>query len=148
MSTTPAGELPTASGVLVAQAVLDRLGTLAKTDPEQAAVVAKAIQSVGQAKAVPIRIDLAGGPAGAKYMALAPSDPDAPVIIFRERIPGVDGGAGWLVTSLLPRDEYQQYRQAESTGLLDDPVFQSLMLLGGAALVVWLASRSTKPPAA
>lgn len=148
MSSTSASPLPTTPDVLVAQAVLDRLEALATTGPEQAAAVAQGIQSVGQAKAVPIRIELAGGPAGAKYMALAPSDPDAPVIIYRQRIPGVDGGAGWLVTSLLPRDEYQQYRQAERTGLLDDPLFQALMIAGGVALALWLTGRSAKPPVA
>jgi hypothetical protein len=148
VTATPASDSPIAADVLVAQAVLDRLEALAATDPGQAASVAEAVQSVGRAKAVPIRIDLAGGPAGARYMALAPSDPDAPVVIYRQRIPEADDGAGWLVTSLVPRDEYQQYRQAERTGLLDDPIVRGVMLAGGVALALWLASRSVKPPMA
>jgi hypothetical protein len=146
VSAAPIEDLPVASDVLVAQAVLDRLEKLADANPEQAAAVAEAILTVGEAKAVPIRIDLPNGPPGAKYMVLAPSDPDAPVIIYRPRIPAVDGGPGWLVTALLPRDEYQQYREAERTGLLDDPTFQKLMLAALALGIIWLASRPSKPP--
>lgn len=144
MSAAPTSDPPVASDVLVAQAVLDRLNRLAETDPDQADAVARAIQTVGRARAAPIRIDLPNGPPGAKYMALAPSDPDAPVIIYRALIPGVDHGSGWLVTALLPPTEYRQYREAESTGLLDDPMFQKLMI-GLAAAIAWLATRSGKP---
>lgn len=146
MSAAPIDELSTASDVLVAQAVLDRLEKLADANPEQAAAVAQAILTIGQAKAVPIRIDPPKAPPGTKYMALAPSDPDAPVIIYRQRNPKVDSGPGWLVTALLSRDEYQQYREAERTGLLDDPAFQALLVAAAALGVIWLASRSSKPP--
>jgi hypothetical protein len=141
-----ASDLPVASDVMVAQAVLDKLDRLAETDPDQAEAVARAIQTVGRAKAAPIRIDLPNGPRGAKYMALAPSDPDAPVIIYRALIPGVDNRPGWLVTTLLPPSEYQRYREAERSGLLDDPAFQKLMLAGLAAAAAWFLSRSGKPP--
>lgn len=145
MSAAPISDPPVASDVLVAQAVLDRLDKLAETDPDQAEAVARAIQTVGRAQAAPIRIDLPNGLPGAKYMALAPSDPDAPVIIYRALIPGVDRGSGWLVTALLSPTEYRRYREAESTGLLDDPMFQKLMLIGFAAAIAWLATRSSKP---
>lgn len=145
MSAAPISDPPVASDVLVAQTVLDRLGKLAETEPEQAEAVARAIQTVGRAQAAPIRIDLPNGPPGAKYMALAPSDPDAPVIIYRALIPDVDRRSGWLVTALLPPTEYRQYREAERTGLLDDPMFQTLMLIGLAAAVAWLVTRSGKP---
>ena len=145
MNAAPIDDTPVTSDVLVAQAVLDRLEMLAEANPEQAATVAHAILTVGQAKAAPIRIDLPNGPSGSKYMALAPSNPDAPVIIYRRRVPEVDGGSGWLVTALLPREEYQQYREAERTGLLDDPTFQKLLLAGLALGIIWLASRPTTP---
>ncbi len=147
MSTAPTSDSTVASDVLVAQTVLDRLSKLAEADPEKAEAVAQAIQSVGRVPAATIRIDLPDGPRGAKYMALAPSDPDAPVIIYRSLIPGVDQQVpGWLVTALLSPTEYQRYREAERTGLLDDPAFQKLMLAGlGAAAIAWLLSRSGKP---
>jgi hypothetical protein len=149
VSAAPISDSPVASDVLIAQTVLDRLNKLAETDPAKAEAVARAIQTVGQAPAArPIRIDLPNGPPGAKYMALASSDPDAPVIIYRALIPGVDSRDGWLVTALLPPVEYRHYREAESTGLLDDPAFQKLMMVGAAALLVWLLSRSGKPQGA
>lgn len=117
MSGVPISDPPVASDVLVSQAVLDRLDELAETEPEKADSAARAIQSVGRVPAAPIRIDLPGGPRGAKYVALVPADPDAPVIIYRALIPEVDTGSGWLVTALLSPTEYQRYREAERTGL-------------------------------
>lgn len=136
---------PVASDVLVSEAVLDRFTKLAETDPDQAEAVAAAIQKVGRAKAAPIKMHVPNGPPGAKYMALAASDPDAPVIIYRALADEEEHAPGWLVTTLLSPTEYRHYREAENTGLLDDPVFQSLMLLGVGAFLVWLASRSANP---
>lgn len=145
MSAAPVSDPPVASGVLIAQTVLDRLNELAQTQPEQAEAVARAIQEVGRAPGAPIRIDRSNGPPGAQYMALASSNPDAPVIIYRAHMPDVDEPPGWLVTALLPAAEYRQYREAEKTGLLDDPLFQKLMVFGLAALFAWLVNRSGKP---
>lgn len=147
MSASPADGPAFAPDVLVAQTVRDRLAVLAETNPGQAEAVVRAIQEVGHAKARPIKIPVSGGPTGAAYMALAPSDPDAPVLIYRALIPGTDHYApGWLVTTLLSRAEYNAYRHAESTGLLDDPVVRSLLVVGIGALIAWLMSRPAKPP--
>jgi hypothetical protein len=145
MSTASISDSPIASDVLIAQAVLDRLEKLAETSSEQATAVAAAIQNVGRAKASSIKIHVSNGPPGAKYMALAPSDPDAPVIIYRALTQGEDHAPGWLVTTLLSPDEYRRYREAESTGLLDDPMVQGLLLAGFGAFLIWLMSRSGKP---
>jgi len=132
-----------ATDVLVAQTVLDRMDQL---DPVRQDAVARAIQAVGQAPAAPIRIDVPDGPPGAEYMALAPSDPDAPLVIYRKLHEGQSNpGFAYLVTALLDADKYQQYKQVEAARLLDDPAFKALvqgLAVGGLAYLVarWLSN--------
>lgn len=142
MSAQPISDPPVRSDVLVAQTVLDRLGALAEEWPDQADAVARAIQTVGKAKPVPIRIDLPDSTPGASYMALASADPEAPVIIYRQLVPHVDDDKGWLVTALLAPAEFRRYKEAEKTGLLDDPVFQALLVAGAIAGIIWLAGKA------
>lgn len=134
MSTVPADDQPAASGVMVAQPVLDRIERL---EPAQQHAVAVAIQSIGKVEGAPIRIDVPDGPPGAEYMALGSPDPDAPLVIYRRRAAG-QMGFEYLVTALLEPDKYQQYKQAEREHLLDDPGFKTLVRGiedGGAAYV-------------
>lgn len=133
MTAVPADDQPVASGVMVAQPVLDRIERL---DPAQQHAVALAIQSIGQVEGAPIRIDVPDGPPAAEYMALAPADPDAPLVIYRRL--AARQGYDYLVTALLEPDKYQQYKQAERDHLLDDPAFKTLVRgieAGGAAYV-------------
>jgi hypothetical protein len=125
--------------VEVAETVVSRMEQL---PAHQAEAVARAIARVPTDPGVPIRIDVPGGPPGPNYKALAPEDPDAPIVIYhQERTRG-----NWLVVALLDRDKYQEYRQAEKTNLFDDPAFQTLMTAGLIAAGVYLIVRAGSKP--
>lgn len=134
----PIREAHASGDVEVAETVVTRMEQL---DPQQAAAVARAIASVGKDQGTPIRIDLPGGSRSRGYKALAPSDPEAPVVIYRRAT-----GGTWLVAALLDRDKYRLYRQAERANLLDDPVFRALIMGALSAFGLYLLNRaSTKP---
>ena len=124
-----------ASGdVEVAETVVTRMEQL---DPRQADAVARAIGTVSADPGTPIRIDLPGGPPGRVYKALAPADPEAPVVIYRRA-----AGGTWLVAALLDRDKYSLYRQAERANLLDDPAFRALIMAALSLVGIYLLSRA------
>jgi hypothetical protein len=133
--TAAAGQYDDLATVEVAETVVTRMEQLPS---HQAESVARAIAAVPADQGVPIRIDVPDSPSGRKYKALAPEDPDAPVVIYcREPILG-----NWLVVALLDRDKYQQYRHAESANLLDDPAFKALMSAALIAAGVYLIVKS------
>lgn len=125
----------TATDVLVARTVIDQMHEL---PPSQAATVARAIQAIGQVQGEPISINLTDLPPDTKHYALTPDDDQAPIIIYRSIPPG-ERHAKWRVTTLMNRDDYNEYRQAERRGLLDDPVVKALIKAGiavGVALAI------------
>jgi hypothetical protein len=76
----------------------------AMTEAEAHAVWA-VIKRIGRANGD--RLDLPGAPPSKQYFALTPSDPKAPVVIYRPMLPEEDGD--WLVSSLIARDQYDAY---------------------------------------
>lgn len=118
-------EVPVATNVAVAETVLEQLAALPEQQQE---AVAYAIQTVGTAPGIPVKLTVPGSPQGARYMALATPNPDAPVIVYRAMVEGHDDGApGWLVTTLLSADKFKLYKEAERKNLLDDPTVQALI---------------------
>ncbi len=92
-------------------------------DPVTARSVDEAIKSIPFNEGVPVRIDVPGAPPSREYLAILPSRRDAPAVIYRSLEPSEDpDGGGWLVTTLIDRAEFGDYRHAELTGILDDPV--------------------------
>jgi hypothetical protein len=131
-----------ASDVVVARTVL---GQMRKLPPSQAASVARGVQTIGQVKGEPIRIEAVGIPPGARHFALAPDDDQAPIIIYRT-VPPDDPGK-WRVTTLMSRDDYREYREAERRGLLDDPTVKAVIkaaaiIAGAVAVGAILGNRS------
>jgi hypothetical protein len=79
-------------------------------DDAGARAVDWAIQGIGERTSEPIK--LPGAPPGTTYLALPARNATAgPVIIYRPLLP--DEGDGWLILSLLSREEYRNIRQAE-----------------------------------
>jgi hypothetical protein len=115
----------TAADVLVARTVIAQMDELARP---QAAAVARAIKAIGLVRGEPISIHLPDLPPGTKHYALTPDDDQAPIIIYRS-IPHWESGE-WRVTTLMNRDDYREYREAERRGLLDDPVVQAVIKNG------------------
>lgn len=111
------------SGIRVASPVITELRNMRAADPGKARVVDEAIRQVPNGAGDPIRIDVQGAPPGREYRAIVPSAADAPVVIYR-RLASHEGG-DWLVTTLIDRDKYDDYRRAERNGLLDNPVVNS-----------------------
>jgi hypothetical protein len=107
---------PSTPALRVARAVLEAIGQL---PPEAAAAVDRVIRSIGTAPAQPIALDVPDAPSGAQFFAIAPpDDATAPVVVYRHLQPGE--GEGWRVTTLMARDAYEQVREAERRGLLND----------------------------
>jgi hypothetical protein len=103
--------------IMVAVPVEERIAELRETQSAEAAAVDGAIDRIG---IVPgRRIDLPTAPAGTPYYALRTSDPDAPVIIYRQMRKDEDGD--YLVVSLMTPSQYRQQQEAEESGILDDP---------------------------
>lgn len=130
-------DVPVASNVAVAETVVRQVAAL--PEPQQRAV-AYAIQTVGTAPGSPVKLTVPGSPPGARYMALASPDPDAPVIVYRAKVQGHDQDApGWLVTTLLSADKFRLYKEAERKNLLDEPIVQSLIkgaIIGAVGYVI------------
>jgi hypothetical protein len=111
---------------------------LRSMDRPEAATVTRTILRIPKAKGKPIQLDVPNDPADREYLALLPTNPEAPVVIYRR------DGDGWLVTALMDRDKYRAYRQAERTGLLDDPVvrFAAAAALVAAGIGILAGSRA------
>jgi hypothetical protein len=120
MSADAADAPSTGSGstVLVSQAVLDKMRD--ELPPATARAVAQAIVQIPQRQGVPMRLKVPGDPPGTQYYALLARGAPAPVVIYREALPGENGG--WVVTALMNHDSYDQYRH----GLADDPTVQGV----------------------
>lgn len=82
---------------------------LGKLPPAQAEAVN---DTIGDITAVPgQRFDIPGAPPAEPFLAKEPSNPDAPVVIYRRTTTGEAGD--WLVVSLMNRADYRTFRGAE-----------------------------------
>ena len=106
--------------IMVAVPVEERIAEVEKVRPAEAAAVNRAINSIGTVPGR--RIDLPTAPPGTPYYALRTSNPDAPVVIYRELRGDEDGD--YLVVSLMTPGQYRQQQEVEESGVLDDPALR------------------------
>ena len=114
------------SDVLVPQTVVDKMREL---DASAAAAVARTILRIPSASGVPIPLDVPGDPPGTVYRALDPGTSGAPVVIYREALPGEEGK--WRVTALMDPAAYRAY----SNGLAEDTVVQGVAAIVAAGTI-------------
>jgi hypothetical protein len=114
------------SDVLVPQTVVDKMREL---DASAAAAVARTILRIPSASGEPIPLDVPGDPPGTVYRALDPGTSGAPVVIYREALPGEEGK--WRVTALMDPAAYRAY----SNGLADDTVVQGVAAIVAAGTI-------------
>jgi hypothetical protein len=114
------------SDVLVPQTVVDKMREL---DASAAAAVARTILRIPSASGEPIPLDVPGDPPGTVYRALDPGTSGAPVVIYREALPGEEGK--WRVTALMDPAAYRAY----SNGLADDTVVQGVAAIVAAGAI-------------
>jgi hypothetical protein len=114
----PAGSVPMIKATRLVNSELHKL----RAENAQAATsVDTAITRIPVAGGEPIRLDVPGAPATRQYRAVIPSAPDAPVVLWRPLEAADGAGEGVLVTTLIGRDQYDDYRRAEQFGVLDNP---------------------------
>ncbi len=116
-----------AGNIRVARTVLDEIKGL---EPPEADAVRETIDSIRTTDGVPVDIPVA--PPGTAYLALAPADPAAPVVIYRPMLP--DEGGDWLVTALMDREDYGVQREAQRNGLLRDPAVRTAVTAAATAI--------------
>jgi hypothetical protein len=109
------------SGIRVASPVNVQLREMRMADPQKAQAVDDAIRHIPSGAGEPIQLDLPEAPPGRQYRAIVPHATDAPVVIYRSLEPSEHVDGNWLVTTLVGRDQYREYRRAEMNGLLDTP---------------------------
>jgi hypothetical protein len=122
------------SEVLVPQTVVDKMREL---DASAAAVVARTILRIPHASGVPIPLDVPGDPPGTVYWALDPGTSGAPVVIYRESLPG-EGGR-WRVAALMDPAAYRAY----SNGLAEDTLVRGVAAIVAAGTI---SASETHPP--
>jgi hypothetical protein len=108
--------------IRVTQAANTELREMRAAEPGMARAVEDAIGRIPHDEGVPIRIDVHGAPGSREYRAILPTQREAPAVIYRRLEPADGAGGGWLVTTLIDRDQLRSYQQAELTGILDNPV--------------------------
>ena len=114
------------SEVLVPQTVVDKMREL---DAGAAAAAARTILRIPHASGVPIPLDVPGDPPGTVYWALDPGTSGAPVVIYRESLPG-EGGK-WRVAALMDPAAYRAY----SNGLAEDALVRGVAAIVAAGTV-------------
>jgi hypothetical protein len=114
------------SDVLVPPTVVDKMREL---DAAAAAAVARTILRIPGARGEPIPLHVPGDPPGTVYWALDPGASGAPVVIYREALPGEEGR--WRVTALMDAGAYRAY----SNGLADDTVVQGVAAIVAAGTI-------------
>ena len=135
-----------AGDIRVARTVLDEIKGL---EPPEADAVRETIDSIGATEGEPVDIPVA--PPGTAYLALAPADQAAPVVIYRPMLPDENGD--WLVTALMDRDDYEVQQEAQRHGLLRDPAVRTAVTAAATAISDAvngrrrLRDRRTDPPA-
>lgn len=96
---------------------------LQATEPDQAAAVSEAINSINAREGR--RIDLPGAPAAEPFLAIEPRDSHAPAVIYRHAANGEHGK--WLVVSLMNRADYRAAWQAEQALAATPPAVRELV---------------------
>jgi hypothetical protein len=112
------------SDVLVPQTVVDKMREL-----DASAAVARTILRIPHASGVPIPLDVPGDPPGTVYWALDPGTSGAPVVIYREALPGEEGK--WRVTALMDPAAYRAY----SNGLAEDTLVRGVAAIVAAGTI-------------
>jgi len=129
--------VPTDSGpsnVRMTPAAIDALHKLARP---QAKSVARAIAAIGHTPGNPV-VAPNGSGTGRQYLALAPDDEKAPVVMYRQA-----DDKGYLVTALVDRDTYQTYEIAEQPSFLQSRTFKTAVsAVAAAAIGIILGSRA------
>lgn len=99
-------------------AAVDQLKALPRS---QVAAVAQTIEAMHPGAGTLLQITPPSMPT-AHYFAIEPRDPEAPIVIYRERSYGE--GDGYLVTALADRHTYATYLKAEQDGLTRTPLWK------------------------
>jgi len=134
----PEGPNSGLSHIRVTKAVNAALRELRASAPQTAQVIDAAIKSIPDTRGEPVRVVGLEPQQERKYLAAVPPGYDAPVVIYRPLEPGEGPQGDWLVTALVNRDEYEEYRRAEMRGILDDPTVRvwSARLGGTVATII------------
>src|ERR1700722_7278201 len=113
---------------------------LRATVPGQAAAVSDAINDIIVRPGQPT--NLPGAPPAEPFLVKEPSDPSAPVVIYRRAT--TDEQGKWLVVSLMNRDDYRAARQAEQILAAAPPAVRNLVktVIGGTVATIAV----TAPP--
>jgi hypothetical protein len=106
--------------------VVDKMREL---DASAAAAVARTILRIPSASGEPIPLDVPGDPPGTVYRALDPGTSGAPVVIYRESLPG-EGGK-WRVAALMDPAVYRAY----SNGLAEDTLVRGVAAIVAAGTI-------------
>ena len=110
-----------ASQIRVTRSVNVALRELRVAAPRAAREVDDLIKNIPDIPSEPVRIVGSEPQQDREYQAAVPRSFEAPVIIYRPLQPGEGAQGDWLVTTLINRKEYEEYRQAEARGYLDNP---------------------------
>jgi hypothetical protein len=138
----PGRELP---GIQVTRAVNSMLREMRAAEPRKAAAVDAAISSIPRDSGVPVRIDVPGAPPGREYKAVVPFELDVPVVIYRRLEPGDRADGDWLVTTLIDRDEFDDYQRAAMRGILDNPAVREITARLARSLAIIISSSEHEP---
>jgi hypothetical protein len=110
-----ATEAEVAPDVRLTKAVADELEGMPKAQADAVRVV---LDRVGRVEGEPV--DLPGAAPGTQYLALTPPGRKAPAVIYRPMLPEEDGD--WLVTSLIPREQWNAWSAILQTALSNPAV--------------------------
>lgn len=113
------------AGIRVARPVSQELRRLRGEDPVISRAVDAAIKRIPSGEGMPLKLDVPGAPTGRHYWAIIPDMPHAPVVCYRPMEPGDHADGQWLVTALIPGDQFSEYLKAERRGILDDPAVRT-----------------------
>ena len=130
----------------VTRAVNSALRELRAASPQKARAVQELIEKIPHIPSEPVRIEVPGAPKNREYLAAFPYERDAPVVIYRHLQPDDRAEGDWLVTALIDRDEYEEYRHAEMRGILDNPAVRHITgrLAGTVATIINADSGGTR----
>lgn len=120
------------------RAVNSSLRELRAASPQKARAVQELIDSIPDIPSEPVRIEVPGAPKNREYLAAFPYERDAPVVIYRHLQPDDHAEGDWLVTALIDRNEYEEYRHAELRGIVDNPAVRHIAggLVGTVATIL------------
>jgi len=133
----PEGPNSGVSHIRVTRAVNAALRELRARAPRTALWIDALIKSIPDVRSETVRVVGPEPQQERQYLAAVPPDDDAPVVIFRPLEPDEGPPGDWLVSALVNRREYEEYRRAEMRGILDDPAVRQLSArLGGTVATI------------